>query len=278
MGWFLRALAFRTLHYPWGKMETNRSLRTTRLFLQKPKRDTSYWVQFFSDDIISFFTKRNLLIESLKMTKSFVRACRPLRIPLPNAIQANGHPTGKTVARTLHQDIVFSFSWGYFNSQEKLKTMLMQNFGVTNKEHYSVLWYFLEWSIVWTSWRGIEYVTVRKRNWLLCCWRRVLCFIVISSEKIHFLGPLKLSNNTFNYWKLNHWKMKSKSFDWRSHNSIWAIEPCSPNMVIVHVSSKLASLLHAIAKPHVSFYFVQFALNFGKDLLPPPVLNVHFQG
>ena len=29
-----------------------------------------------------------------------------------------------------------------------LKTMLMQNFGVTNKEHYGMLWYFLEWSIV----------------------------------------------------------------------------------------------------------------------------------
>ena len=24
----------------------------------------------------------------------------------------------------------------------------MQNFGVTNKEYYGVLWYFLEWSIV----------------------------------------------------------------------------------------------------------------------------------
>ena len=23
----------------------------------------------------------------------------------------------------------------------------MQNFGVTNKEYYGVLWYFLEWSI-----------------------------------------------------------------------------------------------------------------------------------
>ena len=29
-------------------------------------------------------------------------------------------------------------------AQEKLKTMLMQNFGVTNKEHYGMLWYF--WS------------------------------------------------------------------------------------------------------------------------------------
>ena len=40
--------------------------------------------------------------------------------------------------------IVFSFYWGHFNFQEKLKTMLMQNFAVTNKEHYGMLWYF--WS------------------------------------------------------------------------------------------------------------------------------------
>ena len=26
----------------------------------------------------------------------------------------------------------------------------MQNFGVTNKEHYGMLWYFLEWSIVYS--------------------------------------------------------------------------------------------------------------------------------
>ena len=36
---------------------------------------------------------------------------------------------------------------GPFKSQEKLKTLLMQNFGVTSKEHYGMLWYFLEWSI-----------------------------------------------------------------------------------------------------------------------------------
>ena len=41
-----------------------------------------------------------------------------------------------------------SFSWDHFNSQEKLKTMLMQKFGVTSKEHYGMLWYFLEWSIL----------------------------------------------------------------------------------------------------------------------------------
>ena len=42
------------------------------------------------------------------------------------------------------KSIVFIFSWGHFNSQEKLKTMLMPNVGVTNKEHYGMLWYF--WS------------------------------------------------------------------------------------------------------------------------------------
>ena len=29
-----------------------------------------------------------------------------------------------------------------------MKTMLMQIFGVTTKEHYGMLWYFLEWSIL----------------------------------------------------------------------------------------------------------------------------------
>ena len=43
--------------------------------------------------------------------------------------------------------IVFSFSRGQFNSQEKLKTMRMQNFWVANKEYYGMLLYFLEWSI-----------------------------------------------------------------------------------------------------------------------------------
>ena len=28
-----------------------------------------------------------------------------------------------------------------------MRTKLMQNLGVTNKEHYGMLWYFLEWSI-----------------------------------------------------------------------------------------------------------------------------------
>ena len=33
--------------------------------------------------------------------------------------------------------------WELTLAQEKLKTMLMQNYGVTNKERYGMLWYFL---------------------------------------------------------------------------------------------------------------------------------------
>ena len=36
--------------------------------------------------------------------------------------------------------VFFSFSWGHFYSQEKLKTMLMQILGVKNKEDYGLLW------------------------------------------------------------------------------------------------------------------------------------------
>ena len=46
--------------------------------------------------------------------------------------------------------IVFSFFWEIKWPKEKLKTTLMQNQDLTwgaNKEHYGMLWYFLEWSI-----------------------------------------------------------------------------------------------------------------------------------
>jgi len=52
------------------------------------------------------------------------------------------------ITPTVCISIVFSFSWAHFNSQEKLKTMRIQNLGVTNKEHCGMLWYFLEWSIL----------------------------------------------------------------------------------------------------------------------------------
>ena len=32
-----------------------------------------------------------------------------------------------------------------------MKKMLMQNFGVINKEHYGMFWYFLEWLITLMS-------------------------------------------------------------------------------------------------------------------------------
>ena len=43
----------------------------------------------------------------------------------------------------------------------KLKTMLMQHFGVTKKEHYDMLWYFLAWSIA-------------------CCLLAILCCVFTS--------------------------------------------------------------------------------------------------
>ena len=49
-----------------------------------------------------------------------------------------------SVVVSLTKPIAF---WELKWPQEKLKTMLMQNFGVTNKEHYGILWYFLEWPI-----------------------------------------------------------------------------------------------------------------------------------
>ena len=41
-------------------------------------------------------------------------------------------------------EISFSLSlWELKWPQEELKTMLMQNFWVTNKEHYGMFWYLL---------------------------------------------------------------------------------------------------------------------------------------
>ena len=49
--------------------------------------------------------------------------------------------------------IVFSFSWELNGPKKKLKLMLIHNFWVTNKEHYGMLWYFLQWSITYTYFR-----------------------------------------------------------------------------------------------------------------------------
>ena len=44
--------------------------------------------------------------------------------------------------------------------------MLMQNVGVRNKEHYGMLWYFLEWSIViqTSNWK-LTFLTILLDNW-----------------------------------------------------------------------------------------------------------------
>ena len=65
--------------------------------------------------------------------------------------------------------IVFSFSWGHFNSQEKLKTMLTQNFGVTNKEHYGMLWYFWSGQLkrACAIFQFIELFTNVLKDWLM---------------------------------------------------------------------------------------------------------------
>ena len=48
--------------------------------------------------------------------------------------------------KILHKDC-FQFLLRVKMAQEKLKTMLLQDFWGTNIECYGMLWYFLEWSI-----------------------------------------------------------------------------------------------------------------------------------
>ena len=59
-----------------------------------------------------------------------------------------GQPS--VLSRYLHMELTTPENTITYNndSQEKLQTMLMQNFGVTNKEYYGMLWYFLEWLIL----------------------------------------------------------------------------------------------------------------------------------
>ena len=66
--------------------------------------------------------------------------------------------------QTFNDPVVCSFSWELKWPQEKLKTMLTQTFRVTNKEHYEMLWRFLEWTIV-----------VKCRNKFKRIYRNLLC-------------------------------------------------------------------------------------------------------
>ena len=66
-------------------------------------------------------------------------------------------------------NIVFSFSRGHFNSQEELKTMLMQKFW---SDKQRVLWYvmvFLERSIVILSWWPIIILFYHHHVYIIIC-------------------------------------------------------------------------------------------------------------
>ena len=66
-------------------------------------------------------------------------------------------------------------------AQEKLTTILMQNFGVTKIEHYGVLWYFLEWSIVPVLW--VSQVTQLERQDLITAGAQFPLFEPVKSKK-----------------------------------------------------------------------------------------------
>ena len=57
--------------------------------------------------------------------------------------------------KILHK-LVFSFFWELKWPQEILKTMFMQNFGVTNKEDYGMFWYS---GIFWSGQEQLSHLT-----------------------------------------------------------------------------------------------------------------------
>ena len=53
----------------------------------------------------------------------------------------------------------------------------MQNVGATNKEHYGMLWYFLEWSVVYSYFeKCYRKKCARDNPERYCGWFRVHCF------------------------------------------------------------------------------------------------------
>ena len=89
--------------------------------------------------------------------------------------------------------VVFSFSWELKWPQEKLKKVLMQNFGMTNKEHYGMLWYFLEWLIILHSTKSYPVYCKHSFIYLVDFLKTTLMkFAVIwvkRCEKAGFLSP-----------------------------------------------------------------------------------------
>ena len=62
--------------------------------------------------------------------------------------------------------------------------MLTKNFGVTNKEHYGMLWYFLEWSIFTLSWWALAFLILSPplQNFPVVLPRKecLLCFLSLA--------------------------------------------------------------------------------------------------
>ena len=84
------------------------------------------------------------------------------------------------VAPKFYISIVFSFSWELKWPQEKLKTMLMQNFGETNKEHYGMLWYFWSGQLLETD------------SVIVCYYKRVFNLNGTASNPVVFMDEFPL--------------------------------------------------------------------------------------
>ena len=71
--------------------------------------------------------------------------------------------------------------------------MLMQNFGMTNKEHYGMLWYFLEWLIILHSTKSFPVYCKHSFTYLVDFLKtNLMKFAVIwvkRCEKAGFLSP-----------------------------------------------------------------------------------------
>ena len=42
-----------------------------------------------------------------------------------------------------------------------------------------------------------------------------------------------MPDDNMHYYKLVHWIMQFKSFHWHSHHGLWAMTPCSTNMIVL---------------------------------------------
>ena len=88
------------------------------------------------------------------------------------------------------------------------------------------------WSIEIRKWHPANYQ--KHLMWLL-----VQLVYVKSKISVHFLVYVSCTwRFNYHYWKLNHWIMQFYSPDWLRHTVIWAIIPCSPNIVTVRASAQ----------------------------------------